>query len=177
MYFLDFCINIDVKGIQALSASCKSLVEVSLEGCVNVDDEAIRVLASVCTCVQDLNIAYCRRVTDTSMFHIAKDLWMESLDVSNCSKVTDEGLCAVIESSSGLLSLSVRWLRRFTDRSLEKLAEQCRLLRHLDVARCENISEDGLNTVANSNQTSHLSCTDLPKLDSMQLSSQLHCHE
>ena len=84
-----------------------------------------------------------------------QNLWVESLDVSHCTRITDVGIHSLVSRCNGLLELKVSWCRHITNRSMHFLAVECKSLQLLDVSAIseKSITEKYLDKVRESNPT------------------------
>ena len=81
------------------------------------------------------------KVTDETIRQFIQHLpFVESIDLSECSLITDAGIAALsISKSDRLIKLNVSRCSRITDASL-KLLKSCKALIQLDMRECELIS-------------------------------------
>ena len=73
---------------------------------------------------------------------------LERVNLSFCTKLTDESVKAVAEGCPGLRELSLRQCYQVTDHGIEALARGCRGLRTLQLEHCSTISDYAIVTVA-----------------------------
>ena len=109
---LSGCELIDDTAICALARSCP-LVELRMQGCVPVSDFAIRAIAEYrCKTLLHLDAGGCR-ITDAALKSLAAGsdddgpMCLETLDVANCSKLTNAALKAVVGGLPALRTLNV----------------------------------------------------------------------
>lgn len=133
---VSFCRNITADGILNVAMKCSALEDLNISGIHTVDDAFIIQLCSVCPTLISLSAQRCMLISDGALCAIAKYLWMNALDVSFCSKVTDEGIEVLTLACAGLLHLKLRKLTRITDKSLKAIYTNTMLLKSLDVKEC-----------------------------------------
>lgn len=69
---------------------------------------------------------------------------LESLDVSNCKKLTDKGFTAVASGCHNLKMLCLDGCKLVTDSLLQTLSQNCSKLEELGLASCSKITDLGL---------------------------------
>lgn len=69
---------------------------------------------------------------------------VERLTLTNCSKLTDLGVMALVEGNRSLLALDISGLNSITDQSLEVVANNCVRLQGLNISGCVNITDKPL---------------------------------
>jgi len=117
---------------------------VILNGCVNVTAHGVRTLVESNRRIQELRLSHIRTVDDDVLQCCAQHLWLEKLDLSHCTSVTDAGILALAETCLGLEELLVEWCRRITWSSVKQLIRRCKQLSLLDVRNCDLVTPDKL---------------------------------
>ncbi|CBJ26303.1 Hypothetical leucine rich repeat protein [Ectocarpus siliculosus] len=135
---LGYCLNITDKGVARLVASATKLLHINLAGCVQLTDEGVLTLVSTCTRLQEVVFAQCKHLTDKTLCYLADFLWVEELDISHCSKVTDDGMEVIAIEFAGLRSLNLKRCSRLTERTLDVLSMYCSHLKHVDLRDLSN---------------------------------------
>ena len=133
------CINFTAHGLTNLFSRCGVLEELDLSGITAVTDQLIAALCESCPTVQRLAVRRCVALTDTALCTMAAELWLEHLDISFCSKLTDCALEVLSMACNGLLTLTAVRVRRITNKAVNMLLRNCRLLKRVDVRECESI--------------------------------------
>src|SRR5690242_16390522 len=87
-----------------------------------------------------LAVARCCYMNNRSMCALAEHLWIEHLDLSYCTHITDDGICILALEFAGLRSLDVSRCCRLTDRCLEVLSVSCSHLSDLWAVDCPLIT-------------------------------------
>lgn len=149
LVFLDlsFCTAVDDEAVELLAERCAQLVTLRLTGCSKLTDGGIAHIAKkICGC-QKLSLAHCLRLSDAATEVLVKTLWLEELNLSNCSRITDRSLFALAERAPGLVDLRLRWCVQVSSAGIEALAKRCNVLAHLDVSACDNVSDAALNAI------------------------------
>ena len=150
-----YCANFTDRGVESISATCKALTSINISGCTRMTDEALRLLCTCCPCISHIEMAYCHNMTDVSLHHMAQELWVESLDIGHCTRISDEGIIRLVGRCNGIHKLRIPWCRKITDRSINQLATECKHIELLDVSAIGSgsISEHALSRVIESNPT------------------------
>lgn len=118
-----------------------------INGCVNVTADGVVKVIENNKRIQELRVAHVRTVDDNVLFTCAQHLWLEHLDVSHCTMVTDAGLKALAGSCLGLAELRVEWCRRVSTEGVKTVIRECKLLAELDIRNCDNVSVPHLRGV------------------------------
>ncbi len=147
---LGYCLNITDQGVGRLVVSLTRLRYVNLAGCVHVTDSGVFKLVSTCTTLQEVVLAQCKQITDKSLCYLADFLWVEDLDISHCSKISDDGIEVMALEFSGLRSISLKRCCRLTDHTLDVLGMYCPHLKHVNLQLVPNCSVGALNRLRRS---------------------------
>ena len=108
-----------------------------------------------------LVISWDLHVNNTELISIANGLpQLQSLDISNCYNITDEGIRAVATGLPHLQSLSLSNCCNITDEGIRALATGCPHLQSLDISWCYTITNEGITALV----------TGLPQLQSLNIS-------
>lgn len=142
---LGYCLNITDQGVALMAASLKRLRYVNLAGCVQLTDEGVLALVSACTRLQEVVLAQCKQLTDKSLCYLADYLWVEELDMSHCSKISDDGIEVIALEFAGLHRIGLRRCRNLTERTLDVLSLYCPLLKQLDLRQVPNCSPNAVD--------------------------------
>jgi hypothetical protein len=150
-----YCANFTDRGVESISATCKALTSINISGCTRMTDEALRLLCTCCPCVSHIEMAYCHNITDASLHYMAQELWVESLNVGHCTRISDEGIMTLVGRCNGIHKLRVAWCRKITDRSMNHLATECKHIELLDISAIssDSISDRVLARVKETNPT------------------------
>jgi hypothetical protein len=169
---LSYCARIDAhSGLLPLLPLCACLESLNLSGITSVDDAFIHQLCLVCKTVQHFVLQKCVQLTNLSLCSMSDFLWIESLDISSCVKINDDGIEVLASACSGLLSLCVRKLNKLTARGLNAISRNCVCLESLDVRDCLNVTEQAVHDVQHQHRlTKILSSYDAPKVSVKQQS-------
>lgn len=148
---LGYCFNITDKGVAHLVASLGILRYVNLGGCVQLTDEGVLTLVSTCTRLQNIVLAQCKQLTDKSLCHLADFLWVEDLDISRCSKISDDGIEVIALEFAGLHRISLTRCSRLTERTLDVLSMYCPHLKTVELYHVPNCSQAAVDRLSKAN--------------------------
>lgn len=73
---------------------------------------------------------------------------IERLTLTGCIRLTDSGVCALIDGSKALLALDVTGLSAITDHTLKAVAGNCGRLQGLNITDCSKVTDESLVSVA-----------------------------
>lgn len=137
---LGYCHSVTEEGVARLVTSLTRLRYINFAGCIQLTDEGVFTLVSTCTRLQEVILAQCKQLTDKSLCYLADFLWVEHLDISHCSKISDDGIEVIALEFAGLRSLILKRCVRLTDRSLDVLSMYCSHLKQVDLQNVPNCS-------------------------------------
>ena len=112
---------------------------------MQLSDEGVLALVSICTRLQDVVLAQCKHLTDKSLCYLADFLWVEALDVSHCSKISDDGIEVLALEFGGLHSIGLKRCFRLTERALTVLGMYCPHLKQVDLQHLPNCSQNAID--------------------------------
>ncbi|KVH94701.1 Leucine-rich repeat, cysteine-containing subtype [Cynara cardunculus var. scolymus] len=148
---LEFAQDVEDKHLDILrnqfSGSLQNLEHLNLNGCQKVSDMGIEAITATSPSLKIFSI-YWNGISDKSLQMIAENYQhLESLDITRCIKITDGGLQHIMVKCSGLKSLNLYALSSFTDGAYKKLSLLGHL-RFLDLCGAQNLSDEGLFSIA-----------------------------
>ncbi|KAL2866701.1 uncharacterized protein BJX67DRAFT_372403 [Aspergillus lucknowensis] len=99
--------------------------------------------------VKRLNLsALTEEVSDGTVVPFSQCNRIERLTLTNCRKLTDNGVSDLVEGSRHLQALDVSDLRSLTDHTLLKVADNCPRLQGLNITGCTKVTDDSLVVVS-----------------------------
>ncbi|KAL4880106.1 hypothetical protein BJY04DRAFT_219634 [Aspergillus karnatakaensis] len=99
--------------------------------------------------IKRLNLsALTEDVSDGTVVPFSQCNRIERLTLTNCRKLTDNGVSDLIVGSRHLQALDVSDLRSLTDHTLFKVAENCPRLQGLNITGCAKVTDDSLIVVS-----------------------------
>lgn len=152
--------RIDRNSIHTFLYQNPKLVHLNVSGLTTVDNSTMRIVAQACPRLEVLNVSWCnkvstrglRRILDSClelrdlrasevsgfdnvefMVELFKSNNLERLIMANCESLSDESLQALLEGNSDEI-----------DYLTGRRTVPPRKLRHLDISKCRNITDDGL---------------------------------
>ncbi|KAF2114457.1 hypothetical protein BDV96DRAFT_494876 [Lophiotrema nucula] len=87
-------------------------------------------------------------VSDGTLLPLQGCKRVERLTLTNCTKLTDQSLTAMLKDNRSLLALDVTSLDSITDRTMFALAQNAIRLQGLNITNCKKITDDSLEAVA-----------------------------
>jgi len=147
------CVKLSSVGLNSLFLKCGVLEDLNLSGITCVNDELIENLCEACPTIQKLSLRRCIYVSDLALCSIASSLWLEHLDISHCSKITNTGIEVLSVACNGLITLTAKRLRKLSNKSINILFQNCNLLKELDITDCDSIDIPALKDYAKEYQT------------------------
>lgn len=138
------------KTMQLIAENCPRLEVLNVEWCAKVDTSGLRYIVESCTRLLDLRAGETRGWDDISFLDlIFEKNTLERLTLPGCDSVSDDSLIALFEGSNSEMEYI----------SGRRIAPP-RNLKHVNFARCRNITDHGLNAMVDS----------VPDLEGLQVS-------
>ena len=103
----------------------------NVAGCVLLTDAAMLTVATLCGHVKSLGVSYVKRLSDAALCTAADYLWLEALDLSGCSHVTDDGIEVLCLEFAGMVKLDLSACTKLTDDAVDSLIRHALHLRWL----------------------------------------------
>jgi hypothetical protein len=142
------CLNFSAPALNLLFTKCGVLEDLDLSGVTCINDAVIHDLCELCPTIQRLHLRRCIYVSDMALCSIASSLWLEHLDISYCSKVTNTGIEVLSVACNGLISIVAKRVRKLTNKSINLLFQNCNLLKEIDISECDSIDVPTLEEYA-----------------------------
>ncbi|KAK6160529.1 hypothetical protein DH2020_003910 [Rehmannia glutinosa] len=106
------CRDLSDESIKSLALACySSLKNLRMDWCLNVSDNSLECIFLMCKKLEVLDVGCCEEVTDSAFQGLGNEdckLSLKVLRVSNCPKITVDGISKVFKSCEGLEYLDVR---------------------------------------------------------------------
>lgn len=159
---------------------------------LTISDEAVLRIATGCPRLEYINLGYCELITDKSLLYLSLHCAdLKSVNLWRCSSLSTEGVKALLLRGHKIRSLDVScWGNAVTDEFLQWVSKnalaldriqlqesyaitdvgfaslgQLPKLKHVDVYRCDRISDDGIFALAHqTTQLRVLNCSGCPKI-------------
>ncbi|KAI5645830.1 f-box domain-containing protein [Phthorimaea operculella] len=170
--------SVTVGGAQLLAATFRNLTHLAILGSVSMDARALAPIVTDLVDLRHIDLTGCQNVDWPEWAWLEGRLGtrrppVEYIDLTDCSSVTDAGLCALLHTCPSLQYLylrrcilvtdaGVRWIPSYcalkelsvsdcagvTDFGLYELAKLGPALRYLSVAKCTQVSDSGIRALA-----------------------------
>ena len=137
---LAFCSAITAQGILRVLPFCGVLEELRLSGCTSVDDAFIKQMCLKCPTITRLVLDKCVFLTDVTMCYLADYLWLETLDIAGCHRITDDGIEVLSVACNGILKILARRVNKLTGKAINSISRNCRGIQVLDIRECPLVS-------------------------------------
>jgi len=133
-------------------SGCTDLSDATLQTIINGVDPQIDILSDLPLVeprkLRHLDLSRCTRITDQGLKVLAHNTpLLEGLQLSSCSLLTDSSLSSVISTTPNLTHLDLEELSELTNTFLsEHLAKSpcASRLEHLSISYCENLGDSGM---------------------------------
>lgn len=106
------CRDIANESIKSLAGACYSSLKIlRMDWCLNVSDISLDCILTLCGKLEALDVACCEELTDAAFQSLGNDdfkLKLKILRVSNCPKITVDGISKLLMSCEALEYLDVR---------------------------------------------------------------------
>ncbi|KAL8459811.1 hypothetical protein ACS0TY_031650 [Phlomoides rotata] len=133
------CIKLTDRGLQMILCKCSLLQSLNLYALSSFTDVAYKEI-SLLTHLQFLDLCGAQNLSDDGLSCIAKCKNLNSLNLTWCVRVTDQGVISIAEGCTSLEFLSLFGIVGVTDKSLEVLSRFCsNTITTLDVNGCIGI--------------------------------------
>jgi len=155
---LSQCKGFTPAAVQEFLAQCPVMETIDLSGIVGLSDNHFHELCKACASVQHITLRRCILLTDNAMCSIADYLWLESLDISYCTRISDEGIEILTVACTGLLSLTMRRLSKLTAIAVNAVSRNCKVIKSLDIRECPLISEESVKELRRQHKFINIMC-------------------
>lgn len=143
---LSFCASITDTGLKFL-AKMPNLCELDLRSCDNISDIGIGYLAEGGSWITSLDVSFCDRVGDQSLLHISQGLFhLKSLSMCACN-ISDDGIHKFVRTAHDVNTLNIGQCSEITDKGLIFVADHLKRLRSIDLYGCTKVTTVGLERV------------------------------
>ncbi|XP_077012099.1 F-box and leucine-rich repeat protein 13 isoform X3 [Tamandua tetradactyla] len=168
------CIRIGDMGLrQFLDGPVSSKIrELNLSNCIHLGDASVVKLSERCPNLNYLNLRNCEHLTDLGIEHIINIFSLVSLDLSGtgigneglitlsrhkklkelslseCYKITNEGIQAFCKGSLNLEHLDISYRFQLSDEIIKTLAIYCISLTSLSIAGCPQITDSAMEMLS-----------------------------
>ena len=151
---LSYCSSVSTTSLLDLLETCASLEDLTIDGLISVNDDFVHQMCLACKTITKLSMQRCQQITDASLCSITDYLWIETLNISNCSKITDVGIETLSLVCSGIQSLITKKCNKLTNKTLFSMIRNCKDLRLLDVSECPLVDKEAIANMIKFNKNS-----------------------
>ena len=115
----------------------------SLKNCWAVTNIGIEKVTKHCPSVTSLDLSSVWEITDGGLFSISRGCadFLVSINLSNCRKISDEGLLAICENANSLQSINVDYCKKLSSKSLKHI--RWGSISEMSIQRCTGIRDEG----------------------------------
>lgn len=125
----------------ATLSECGQLRALTLTFCPEVTNAFLLLLSQYCQQLTELNLSGSEIITDAGRL---AGLPLRRLDLSHCTRASENGLITLVEALPSLLSLGLRDCPRITNIFVECLATNCEMLQRLDLSHCPLLTDEAV---------------------------------
>mmetsp|Transcript_7406 Transcript_7406/g.12793 ORF Transcript_7406/g.12793 Transcript_7406/m.12793 type:complete len:350 (+) Transcript_7406:176-1225(+) len=105
-----------------------------------------------CAKLAEINLEFAQGIDDSLLESLAGSelTSLTSLNLNACQQVSDKGISALLEGTSGplLQRIQIYWNLQITDETLSTIGRRCAQLTDLNLSGCKKITTDGLISLA-----------------------------
>ena len=114
-----------------------------LKNCWAVTNIGIEKLTKHCPAVTSLDLSSVWEITDGGLFSIGRGCadFLVSINLSNCRKVSDEGIIAILENAQLLQFINVDYCKKLSSKSLKH--PRWGSISEMSIQRCTGIRDEG----------------------------------
>ncbi|POG60463.1 uncharacterized protein OCT59_000787 [Rhizophagus irregularis] len=153
---ISFCQGITDRSLIKIADSCQALQEFHFACAHLISERFISHILNSCPNLRRFSIpGSCRRknrcdilveklLTVEKHLNVEKHLSVEYLDFGRCVYVTETSICNAIHSCPNLQHLNLSFCG-ITDKTIEKIARSCYILKYLNLRGCYKISKRAIN--------------------------------
>lgn len=156
------CKKLTNVSFQMIGTHGKTLKRLSAAGCHQMTDFDVEDLAKGVSLLS-LSLRACGKITNAAMVHLVSlskrkkkcnMRGLETLDLGGCVRLTDGSINAICAAyGSSLTHLDLRGLNRITNRCIDAIIAHCRVMKEVNIAACEGITEEKIESVRHTHAT------------------------
>mmetsp|Transcript_1317 Transcript_1317/g.1387 ORF Transcript_1317/g.1387 Transcript_1317/m.1387 type:complete len:1578 (-) Transcript_1317:176-4909(-) len=119
-------------------------------GAIVIGDDGLRALCTACRGLVRLNLSFCSKITNQAMKYVAEGLTcLTSLNLTACIYISDVGIHALCQGRLPLQALELNGCAKITDVALGLLSRHFSTsLHHLALRSCDLITDEGIRQLA-----------------------------
>ncbi|XP_037692401.1 dynein regulatory complex subunit 6 [Choloepus didactylus] len=143
---LSNCIHLGDASIVKLSEWCSNLTYLNLRNCEHLSDLGIEHIISICSLVS-LDV-FGTGISNEGLMTLSRHKKLKELSLSECYKITDEGIQAFCKGSLNLEHLDISYCFQLSDQIIKALAIYCIRLTSLSIAGCPQITDSAMEMLS-----------------------------
>jgi len=142
--------NLTDEAINRLAWNCPSVQKLILYNCFKITDGCVTQVSKFCPQLREVDLSSCQNLTDSSIQRLVKGCpYLEVICCEEC-KLSELGITSIAENSYCLKTLKLAYCKGVTDYSLNKLANGCPNMSHVDLSYCTSVTVEGLKKAVGS---------------------------
>jgi len=130
-------------------SSFRRLRDLNLHGILGQNPGTIETIAKNNMDLVSLDLGWFSHVSDSDVEALGSLHHLESLDISGCSEVLDNGVIALVSSCHQLRTVKLRGLNKITSKSITAIMQWGHKMRGLDLVDCPGVSHTDVDRLAN----------------------------
>lgn len=140
---LDRCFRITNSSILQLAETSSNLQSLNLKDCTDINDEAIVKISNACPQLFYLNLYGIFNITDRALISLTQCPCLSTLQLQDCSKITDVGVMGIAKACHKLCELDISSCVQISDSSLICMVENCFHIQNVYLHGCVGTSSIG----------------------------------
>lgn len=144
--------DIDVE--VSMFSPCESLQHLSIRNCPGVGNASLTMVGKLCPKLQRVDLTGLYGVTDAGLLPLLhnSESGLVKVNLAGCGNLSDNIVAELARLHGGTLELlNLDGCRKITDASLVAIADNCVLLKDLDMSKCA-ITDAGIAVLSNANR-------------------------
>lgn len=144
---LSHCRHVSRRSVRILAVRCPRLEILDMNCISGLRDSLLQFIGQNCPYLKVLNIANGKNISDNGLNFIANGcIHLTKLDISWCDRVSDQSISKIANNLLHLRHIGLSETK-ITDYSLHELSKNCIKLESIQLAKCDNISDDGMASI------------------------------
>jgi hypothetical protein len=135
--------------LNSVAKHCRKLEHLDISYAYYPTDDGVQSVTASCKDLASLNLEGCQLMTDAAVVSISESISLQWLDISFCLNVTDNSIIKLAKhGSSRLKTLRMTGLWKLTDNSVLQFTHRASQLKFLDITDCEKVSQEAIEAFA-----------------------------
>ncbi|KAL3293310.1 f-box domain-containing protein [Colletotrichum asianum] len=144
---LNECAQLQDVAIMAFAEHCKNILEIDLHQCSQIGNDPITALIANGQSLRELRLAGCELIDDSAFLSLPQNKTYDHLrilDLTSCSRLTDQSVQKIIEAAPRLRNLVLAKCRNITDVAVNAIAKLGKNLHYLHLGHCGHITDEAV---------------------------------